>query len=171
MELDFPWHLLADNELMPPPRLNPDETFRSEVTRAISIAGPLRDTQDLSFLVLAVSVNEAPMNLAYEFFLRSGTQSWRMGALVFVKGETTSARLEADLPSLPDNAVVDVVLSPSPATAREPWETEEFRMGNRLAYSSITEIWGGEVAFSDIPVERRDLSQSKERARRLRNKR
>ena len=171
VELESPWHLLAEGELMPAPRLKQDEALRPEVMQAISIRMLGRDIRDPSYVVLGMRVKEPPIDLSYEFFVRSGSQSWRMGPLSFVKGEDTHASVEAYLPSLPENAVVDVVMTPNPEVAREPWKTEEYRMGNRIAYLSVAEIWGGDVVFRALPVERVDLTPFKERAGSLYNKR
>ena len=91
------------------------------------------------------SVDNPPVNLAFDVFARTGGKEYALGSFDVVKGKVTSYGLGSGpdgdkLKALPPGRVVDVILRGSEDVARRT--VDEF------------EFWNGEIVIPDVIVQR-----------------
>ena len=89
-------------------------------------------------LRLAIYKNSAPINLAFEFFIRNKGREYPAGSITYPKASTSASIYTLqDYPKpLPEK--VDIIFRSSEAVARHTMD--------------FTQIWKGELVFKDVPI-------------------
>jgi len=131
-ELDASFVVVSANT----PTVTPitDSSLRQAVKRSLMVLG---FDHGPSRMNIQISANQTPVDLAYELWVRTDKQQWKLGGVSFPKGAKNFSAGFQDGHSIPSR--FDVILKPSAAVAESTVD--------------LTSYWNHEIIFRNVAVE------------------